>query len=284
MPDSKRLVVTGVTGFIGREIASHFGARGWEVVGLARRPPRAPTPGVRFVTYELGGAFPVESLAGARALVHCAYARGEFDLNVAAARRLLEAAGGAGVARSIFLSSLSAKEGASSAYGRQKLAIERLFSEAHQTVVRPGLVVGNGGAFAAMRAHVRAGRPIPVIGDGRQPVQIVAVSDLLRALEIVIERDLTGVFVVAQAAAVPYRDFQAALARNAGVRARFVRVPYHLVRAALWLAEAVGLPLGLSKDSLEGLRAMTWVDPRPDLEHLGLQVKPFADALEELSP
>ena len=208
----------------------------------------------------------------------------DLALDVAAAERLLAASRAAGVPRNVLLSSLSARDGAPSVYGRQKVAVERLFSTVRDTVLRAGLVVGGGGLFAAMRAHVRDGRPVPVISGGCQPVQIVAIADLLRAVAAVIDRDLPGLLVVAHPEAVPYRELQKAIARHERVRPRLVPVPYHLVEVAVRIAEALRLPLPIRRDSLVGLRAMTWVDPRPSLERLELRLESLSEALLELSP
>ena len=74
------------------------------------------------------------------------------------------------------------------------------------------------------------------------------------------------------------------LAARMGVRPHFVPLPYHLVSSALFLAEAVGMRLPVDRDSLLGLRTMTYVDPRADLERLGLDPRSFEQALKELSP
>ena len=51
MPEARRLLVTGATGYIGGEVAGHFTRKGWEVLALARRPPASP--GLRHVPYDL---------------------------------------------------------------------------------------------------------------------------------------------------------------------------------------------------------------------------------------
>lgn len=279
-----RVAVTGATGFIGGALVRRLAAAGWDVVALARRAPADLPAGAAFAPYDLARPVEPAALAGSSALVHCAYAPNDVEQNVAAAERLLAASRAAGVGRNVFLSSLSAREDAASAYGRQKWLVERGFSGPRDAVVRAGLVVGAGGLFAAMAAHVRAGKPIPVIEGGSQPVQVVALPDLAAAILRVLERDLAGTFVVAHPEPVPYRDLHAALARRAGVRPRFLPVPFGLLDLALRAGEALRLPLAVRRDSLLGLRAMAAVDPRPDLARLGLSVRSFAEALEALPP
>lgn len=77
---TQRLVVAGGSGFLGRAVARHFTALGWEVVILSRSCPAVPTPG-RWVAWdalrqgewvrELDGASALLNLAGRT--VNCRY-------------------------------------------------------------------------------------------------------------------------------------------------------------------------------------------------------------------
>ena len=49
---TRRALIAGVSGIVGNNLASHLVSRGWEVDGLARRPP-ADLPGVRPVAADL---------------------------------------------------------------------------------------------------------------------------------------------------------------------------------------------------------------------------------------
>lgn len=50
---TRRILVTGATGFIGRQTLQPLLARGLDVVALTSRVPEAPVPGVRYVTCDL---------------------------------------------------------------------------------------------------------------------------------------------------------------------------------------------------------------------------------------
>src|SRR6185295_13357612 len=113
-PNAKPLVlVTGAGGYLGGCVAAFFRANGWAVRELTRAP-RAGTDGIRFV---LGEDISPASLAGAEALVHCAYDfnrirwEDSVTVNVAGTEKLLAAAKVAGVKHLIVVSSISAFEG-----------------------------------------------------------------------------------------------------------------------------------------------------------------------------
>ncbi len=55
-PAGRRALVTGASGFVGRQLVRHLRLAGWEVAALVRTTPRAPrTPDPRFVTYSYTG-------------------------------------------------------------------------------------------------------------------------------------------------------------------------------------------------------------------------------------
>ena len=115
-----------------------------------------------------------------------------------APRRCSERAEPPAVSRAVFLSSLSARPGATSVYARQKLDAEALFAADGDAVIRAGLVLGPGGLVGDTVALMRRVRVVPLIGGGRQPVQPVGVEDLATIVERIVTRDdLTGTYVVA---------------------------------------------------------------------------------------
>lgn len=73
-------------------------------------------------------------------------------------------------------------------YGRSKLAGERICEAARAsglcvTVLRPRLIVGPGrlGVLTKLFDRIRAGRPIPMLGDGSNRYQMVSVAEIGRA-------------------------------------------------------------------------------------------------------
>lgn len=267
------IAVTGANGLIGAAVLRRFTAKGWKSIGLVRDPASLP-PGAEARPYDLAGAVP--SLAGADWLVHAAHAVGDERVNLDGTQRLVDRARADGVRRTLFFSSLAAHAEATSAYGRHKLACEPLFD----AVIRPGLVLGDGGLVRRTAAFMRRRHVAPLIAGGRQPLQTVGVDDLVTAVERVADGDRTGVLTVADPSRTTYRDVYTAIARALGVRVVFVPVPYGPLEAALRAASALHLPVGVGVDNLRGLRQARYVDSRADLESLELQLEPMKAALQ----
>lgn len=262
---ARGVLVTGGAGFIGGALLAAFSARGWRAIGCGRtRPPGGDR---EWRDYDLTWpSLPDALFDGVDVAIHAAYIKGEYAANVAGGRLLADRASRCDVRRLVYLSSLAAHERALSQYGRSKYDLQQDFADRGALVVRPGLVVGAGGLFAAMQAYLHAHRFVPLIDGGRQPLQTAYVDDLVDAVCAAVERGDTGVFTVAERVPVTYRAFYGELARVMNVRANFVAMPFWAADWVVRAAGALGVTLPIDRDNLLGLRAMQpdtgpWLDP-----------------------
>jgi NADH dehydrogenase len=179
-----RVLVLGSTGFIGSHLVCAAVARHMDVVTLSRQA-RGRHAAVQGYTWELGQAVPKAACAGVHCAIHLAH---DFD-GAQGAQRTLESTvaiaaqlQAAGVPRQLFFSSYSSGEHASSIYGRTKFAIEKAIEHIPGVViVRPGLVLGNGGLYGRIRkwARVLPVVPLPDGGSGTLPgIDIEKLCDL----------------------------------------------------------------------------------------------------------
>jgi nucleoside-diphosphate-sugar epimerase len=291
MPDGRTVVVTGAAGFLGGHLCRALAARGFVVRALVRRPDAAAfPPDVRVGRLELPDVIDAAVLAGADVLVHAAWATRETDAshaerqNVGGTRRLLEAARGAGVGRTIFVSSVAARADAPNAYGRTKHAAERLLDPVRDLVLRPGTILARdgGGIFGLMRNLMQTLHVVPLFGGGRQPLQTVHVDDLCEAVARAIERDLTGAVNVAEPAALSFREVLRMTAARSGTRCLFVPLPFAPVLAAVRAMERLGLPTPLRSESLLGMRGLQAVPVDADLRRLDLRVRSVGESLADV--
>jgi NADH dehydrogenase len=273
------IVITGATGFIGSLMADYFAALGWSVIAPVRKIPAGENlHGIRYLQHDLSTAKSITLPESVTAFVHCGYIRQEkgrdaYAENLEAARVLLDAVKERNVQHAVFLSSLSADENALSVYGRQKAAIEKLFLENDGTVLRIGLVIGNGGLFASMRNYLAKRNLIPLFGNGLQPVQIIHETEVVDAVDRVIRTKSKGRFVLATEEPLPYRDFYAQLCESLGVKPRFVRLPFWMAKLMIGTAEFLGMQLPVTKDNLLGLEQMKHIPSAKDQEKLGMKLK-----------
>ena len=287
------VAVTGASGFLGSALCRALAAKGFEVRALVRDPARfTGPPGVRALHCELPDGIDEAALAGASALVHCAYATRETDLararrvNEEGTRRLLEASRRAGVPRVIFVSTVAASAAAPNYYARSKHALEGIFDPTRDAIVRPGLVIGKGGhgLFQQLLDNVQRLGVVPVFGGGRQPLQTVHVDDVCEAIVRILERDLRGAFNVAEPDPPTFSGFLRMLAERLGVRVRLVPLPFAPVLLALRVIEALRMPFPLRSESLLGLKGLQQVPVAEDLRRLGLRARTAAESLADVLP
>jgi nucleoside-diphosphate-sugar epimerase len=278
-PAARTIGITGASGFLGRALAERFLRDGFAVVAYVRDPARALPTGAVPRPYELGAE---PDLDGVDALVHCAYAaRAALGAetvrrNVEGTLRLARAAAARGI-RFVFVSSVNAAGAVRSAYAEQKRAIEAGLP-AEALVLRPGLIVGEGGAFASL-ARIARLPAVPLVGGGRL-VQVVTVEDVYGALRTALGANLSGVHGVVAEPPVPLRRLVAACARRG---TPLLPVPFGLAYALAAAAERLGVRLPVTTENLRGLGGTRAHPPSAALTALGWRPRGAEAVLAELA-
>jgi nucleoside-diphosphate-sugar epimerase len=286
------VTITGASGSLGRHLCDHLAGRGATVRALVRDPASFARlrPGIPAARCVLPDTLDETALAGADAVVHCAYPTRLTDLtrirreNEDGTRRLLEASRRAGVRRFVFVSSIVAAPDAPSYYARSKHALEMLVDPGRDAIVRPGLVMAREGQglFQQMRDAIVRTHVLPLFGGGRQPLQTVHVGDLCEAIARIVERALPGGFNVAEHEPYTFADFLRRLAARLGARCILVPMPFAPILAAVRAVERLGVPFPLRSESLLGIRALRRVPVADDLRRLDLKVRTADESLAEL--
>jgi nucleoside-diphosphate-sugar epimerase len=267
--ERRRAAVSGASGYLGGRVAAALIAKGWEVIGLGRRP--SALPGVGHRPFQLDERFSPDLLDGVDALVHCAWDFGQRSwddvvrVNVCGSRRLFEAGVEAGVGRLVHVSTVSAAGSPRSMYGRAKLRTEDVAAELGGIVVRPGLLYGPGagGMVGTLTNLVRALPVVPVpVGDDR-PLYLAHQDDVTR-LVARIAGGLEGTPGKPLVAAAPdphtLRELLGAIASSEGHRRLFFRVPWQLAYFPLRAMELARAPVPVRADSALSIATL---DPDP---------------------
>lgn len=157
------IVVTGGTGFVGREVCRRLAAQGIPVRAVARHAPTQPLPdGVTFFPADVTRAISLrEAMDGAKAVIHTVgiiREKGEatFDrIHRHATAETVAAAHRARVPRFILVSALGARPTSASRYQQTKAVAEEIVRQSGLafTILRPSVVYGPGDQFTNFLAQ-----------------------------------------------------------------------------------------------------------------------------------
>jgi uncharacterized protein YbjT (DUF2867 family) len=174
-----KVLLTGADGFIGRHLAISLLDAGHVPVPAGRRQ------GIDFRNMLLPKDW-VAHLQGVDAVINCAgviqeSVTGEFEcVHHLAPAALFHACVECGVKRVVQISALGADETAATPFLQSKFAADEVLRhlDLDWFVLRPGLIYGKGGI--SFRFFMQLARwPVLIgVGDGRQPVQPIHVSDV----------------------------------------------------------------------------------------------------------
>ena len=293
---SGAVLLTGANGFLGQALCRHLAARGYSVKALVRNPGQWRELECAALaepfSFELGGKVDQRAFdEPPAAVIHNAWAMEDgsqsraANLNLDGMKSLLQQARASGCEHFIFISTLSAHDQASSVYGQTKLKAERLVDEERDLVVRPGMIIGDGGLLGRMRSHIEKSPWVPIFYGGQQQIQHIAIDDVCVALERALDRKLTGRLDLAHSESTGIRAFYKAIGTTVGRNCRFIRIPGSLALASLRIAERL-LPgkLPITSENLLGLKEMRVFDTRASMERLGIHPQDLESTLAALPP
>jgi nucleoside-diphosphate-sugar epimerase len=268
-----RVLITGGAGFFGFHMANKLIQHGYEVrlLDIADYIEEDYIGPVAFHKGDVRDREVVDRvMRSADAVIHAAAAlplwprREIFSVNVEGTRTVLESAQAHGVPRVVFISSTAVYgiprkhpileddplQGVGP-YGESKIQAEQVcqsFRERGLTVavIRPKTFIGPGrlGVFQILFDWVERGKPIPIIGSGRNRYQLLDVDDMtdaiVLALTVPAEQANDTFNIGAERFGTVWEDVQA-LCDHAGTGARVWPLPARPVKAALALFEALHL-------------------------------------------
>lgn len=296
-----KIVITGGAGFLGYHLAHGLADHTLTLLDVADFVPAEVPPGARTVQADVRDRAALgEACAGADCVIHAAAGlplwkpREIRSVNLDGTRAVLEVARDLAVDRVVHISSTAVygipdhhplheedRLQGVGPYGESKVAAEQLCADARADgqcvpVLRPKTFIGPErlGVFQILFDWVAEGRRIPVIGDGQNRYQLLAVEDLVAAARLMVEGpedQVNAVFNVGAAEFGTVADDLGALFEHAGTGSRLRPTPAWLAKSALRMLEAMRLsPLykwiyGTADQdsfvSIDKLRALGW-EPR----------------------
>ena len=255
----KVISITGSNGFIGSNLKKYFLSLGYHINCLVRKIPEYLEQDVTYVLYHLEKPIYEAIFPEADIVFHCAFmaysktSKRANEINISGAQNLIRICRDKNM-KIVFFSSLSAHNESGSNYGRNKLFLEGLFDPTRDLVLKLGLVMGDGGIFASMEQIIRKSKILPLIDNGRQPVHIVAVEDLMTICKISFENNIVGKFNIGKVLPITLKAVYLLIGKKNNVKNYFLPVSSILILTLLKITEQIGLVLPIGTENILGLK------------------------------
>ena len=298
MPAPKRILVTGATGFLGREIVAAGARQGYHMVAVSRAGTAITGSNEQQACGDLARGPSSIQLAGVDAVIHCAalvhqptaptaaYTAMNVDLPFALAKAAREA----GTQIFVQISSVaaiasqtapgtvlddSATPHPSTPYGASKLAADEALRdlvtpEFGIVSLRPPAIYGPdvGAPFAQLMTAARMGLPVP-LGSIRSLRSFAYVSNIADAALCVAATKQalvqSGSFIVTDSLPITPASFYSSLTWKHGHKGRVWNVPGSLVEPLARLVLRGRANSLLTSAAFNGARFMQTFNWRPDL-------------------
>lgn len=265
-----RILLTGASGFIGRNLNPALAAAGHEVIAASR------SSGIDFRQMLTADDW-LPHLVGTDAVINSVGIIGEcgsqrFDvLHTHAPAALFRACEHAGVHRVLQISALGADDTAFSPYHLSKKAADDCLRslDLDWFVLRPSLIYGHGGKSAELFMRLAALPMIPVVGDGQQMLQPVHISDVVAvAMQALVVSETCKTLDIVGAETISFADWLQRMREVQGLRpTNILRVPFGLAMACAHVGRYLN-PI-LQPDNLRMLKIGYRADPKPVESLLG---------------
>jgi len=252
------VVVSGSSGFIGSRLVAELAGRGHKVLALSRSMGVAsPSDQIQILNWSLDQIPPELAPLAVDCVIHLAHDFNGEDgarVSVRGTLNLIEACRIAGATRQIFLSSLSAHEAATSRYGCTKYQIEQQVRTMEDVVIiRPGLVLGNGGLYGRIKAWIKKIPLVPLPDGGHGSIYVIELQELIQKILLIVQTKETERFYnLFEHEAKTLREIVLKEASASRRMIFIINIPTRFLLRALSALEFFKIPLPVTSDNLQG--------------------------------
>lgn len=299
LPKTARIVITGVAGLVGQNLALRLTERGYtNIVGIDKNDHNLAIlnthqPTIQTIKADLAEAGDWQAeIENADAVVLNQAQIGGLDWddfqrnNIDATQHILDAVGRAKSAPFIVhISSSVVNSRADDFYTESKTQQEQMVvaTDYDLCVLRPTLMFGwfDRKHLGWLRRFMAKVPFFPIPGSGRYQRQPLYVGDMCRVIIACLEQQPDGVYDISGQEVLDYIDLIRTIKAKTGERTPIIKIPYWSFFVSLWIAAKI---LPNPPFTIHQLRALIIPETFPVIDwpgQFGVEATPFADAVDE---
>lgn len=277
----KIIALTGANGFIGKAFLKALVEKNYQVKALVRKVPDDKFEGVAYHLYRLEDDLDKTLFEDVDICIHLAFQfekqeRNGIDVNIFAVENLKKL----NLTQYVFVSSFAAASPVTdSYYGKSKLAVEVFFKD--ELIIRPALVLGNGGLFGRLQTQLTKTKFVPLLNGGKQIIQTILLEDLVESGIFLIERQAKGIYHIAHSEKVFYKNFILKIAQKLQKDIFFIPIPVLIMKIIVAFFQLFPKP-PINNDNLTGLLTSKYIDTTSEQNMMPQKWHSFEESLERI--
>lgn len=254
-----RLFITGINGFLAREICKVFLWGGYEVFGSQRlNSDRSNHLILDENIHNINDGVSVDPkiFNGIDVIIHAAhdFKRGSYYLNVNNTKKVAIAALMGGVRQQIFISSYSTGSFYNTEYSKTKMTLEVFFKSIDGVVVRPGLIIGSGGMFHKLSKMVKILPIVPLLDEGEGDLAMVSIYDLVETIKkMIVVSSSSGAYNLFDPKLISLRDLVDEIQFKKMRKKPTVSISSEKLIIILRAIEKLGIQLPITTENIKSL-------------------------------
>jgi len=248
-----KILITGVNGFIANNLAKHLYKNNHEVYGTSSKDINNSSCKETF-RLKIGDNLDIKDI-NFDWVIHCVYDKNlsikeNTESTISWAKELKSR----GIKNQLFISSISAISGNNSEYSLIKQKTEQWFLSNNMNVIRPGLVVGDGGLFKQMIKKVISFPVMPLVNGGNSDVKLIGIKDLISNVNNILDGTLADKEMnIFYANKFILKDVLKGISKFYSKKIFFINIPFFIIFNIVKVLEILKINIGVTSQNIKGL-------------------------------